>query len=285
MSVLEPLNLNRLLGLLDTESVDRFRDEFPHLYLPQDAGTGLRHSGVSSVFEEIAIKLIIQHWFTANDLNGINTLKNELGRKEDGLYDARLQGYGVVNEHKSQQPDQVDPVFDRLKDKFKGKAREEAETYEDFDPDIDGNVGIEHHQLMDLAESAVEGREQEIMMRSFVSLRRVLNEGLKDISDRWRELKKPDWQDVEKLEGEADYVHLLRRLDANFPGRGISAFTKRIGTLNELNSLRNDVEHKNQEYDPDRHSAKKLIECFKEIKALMECMEKIEIDKEMVWVG
>ena len=47
-----------------------------------------------------------------------------------------------------------------------------------------------------------------------------------------------------------------------------------------MNSLRNDVEHENQEYDPDRHSLENLIEYFKEIKALMEGMERI--DGEMV---
>ncbi|MEX0502707.1 hypothetical protein AB3X55_03855 [Alphaproteobacteria bacterium LSUCC0719] len=277
--MLKTLNLNRFLGLLNPDFVDQFRDEFPHLYLPQNAGIGLRHSGLSSVFEEFAIKLIIQHWFTANDLDSINTLKDELRRKEDGLYDARLQGYGMMHADESQ-PDQVDPAFDRLMDEIESKAREEAESYEDFDPDSDGEMGIAHHEIMGLAESAVDGREQEIMMRSFVSLRRVLNEGLKDISDRWRELKEPDWQDVEKLEGEAKYVHLLRQLETNFPGRGISAFTKKSGTLFELNSLRNDVEHKKRKNDDDHHNTQNLIECFKEIKALMECME--QIDREMV---
>lgn len=279
MSMLKPLNLNQFLGLQDPDSVDQFRDEFPHLYLPQDAGIGLRHSGVSSVFEEFAIKLIVQHWLTANDLDSINTLNDELRRKDDGLYDAMLQRYGVMNADESQ-PDQVDPVFDRLKDEVESKAREEAESYEDFDPDTDGEMGIAHHKIMMLAEFAVDGREQEIMMRSFVCLRRVLNEGLKDISDKWKELRQSDWQDVEQLEGEAKYVHLLRQLETNFPGRGISAFTKKSGTLFELNSLRNDVEHKKRKNDDDHHSAQNLIECFKEIKTLMECME--QIDKEMV---
>jgi hypothetical protein len=279
MGMLKLLNLNSLLGLQDPESVDRFRDEFLHLYLPQDAGIGLQHSGASSVFEKIAIKLIVQHWLTANDLDSINALNDELRRKEDGLYNARLQGYGVMNRGESQ-PDQVDPVFDRLKDEFESQAREEAETYEGFDPDIDGNMDIAHLELMALAVSAVDGRKQEIMMRSFVSLRRVLNEGLKDIGDKWQALKKPEWQDVKKLEGEACYVHPLRQLETNFPGRGISAFTKKSGTLYKLNSLRNDVEHENQEYDPDRHSSENLIEYFEEIKALMEGMERI--DGEMV---
>ena len=178
------------------------------------------------------------------------------------------------------QPEQVDPAFDRLMDEVESKAREEAESYEDFDPDTDGEMGIAHHEIMALAKFAVDGREQEIMMRSFVSLRMVLNEGLKDISYEWRELRQSDWQDLEKLEGEAKYVHLLRQLETNLPSRGISAFAKRSGALYKLNSLRNDVEHKNRKYDRDRHSKQKLIECFKEIKALMECME--QIDREMV---
>ena len=31
------LSLNSVFGLADVEAVDRFRDEFPHLYLPREA--------------------------------------------------------------------------------------------------------------------------------------------------------------------------------------------------------------------------------------------------------
>ena len=283
MSVLPPLNLNCLLGLLDFDAVDRFRDEFPHLYLPHDAGIGLRNPSVSNVFKKVAIKLIVQHWLTANDLYNITVLNDELRRKEDGLYNAVRKGYGLVNEHESQL-DQVDPAFDRSKDKFERKAREEAESYEDFDPDEDGDMHIARIEIIGLAEFAVDGKKQEIMVRSFVSLRRVLNEGLKDISDRWRELKKSPWQDEIQLKGEADYVHLLRQLETNFPDRGISVFTKKSGILYQLNSLRNDVEHEERKYKSDRHSTENLIGCFSEIKALMECMEQIDKEEMVTWL-
>ena len=278
MSVLKPLNLNSLLGLQDPDAVDKFRDEFPHLYLPQDAGSGLYSAG-SEEFRAISISLIVQHWLTADGLARINILEKELHRKEDGLYDARPQGYGEKNEYESL-PNQVDPEFDKVKADFSRKAHEEAESYEDFDPDSDGEMGVSHHKIMDLAKSIVNDNKWEIMLRSFVGLRRFMNNGLKDVRNKWSKFKRPDWQDVEKHAGEADYVHLLRQLETNFPNRGISAFAKRSGTLHKLNSLRNDVEHENQEYDPDRHSSENLIEYFKEIKALMEGMERI--DGEMV---
>ena len=54
MGSIATLSLNRILGLADVEAVDRFRDEFPHLYLPREA---YFFDGHHTVFKEISICL------------------------------------------------------------------------------------------------------------------------------------------------------------------------------------------------------------------------------------
>ena len=69
------LSLNRIFGLPDVEAADCFRDEFPHLYLPREA---YFLDGHHTVFKEISINVIIQHWLVANTFVYTDNLKNEL---------------------------------------------------------------------------------------------------------------------------------------------------------------------------------------------------------------
>ena len=73
------LSLNSIFGLADVEAVDRFRDEFPHLYLPRKA---YFLDGHHTVFKEMSINVIVQHWLVGNTFVYADNLKNEFRGKE-----------------------------------------------------------------------------------------------------------------------------------------------------------------------------------------------------------
>ena len=73
------LSLNRIFGLADVEAVDRFRDEFPHLYLTRKA---YFLDGQHTVLKEISINVIVQHWLEANTFVYADNLKNEFRGKK-----------------------------------------------------------------------------------------------------------------------------------------------------------------------------------------------------------
>ena len=272
MGSLATLSLNRILGLTDVESVDRFRHEFPHLYLPMD---GSLLDGHHSVFKEISINLIVQHWLLVNTLRHVDHLKNELRGKEDDLFEAIRQGHGSLDSREFE-TGRVDPEFAKVKDHYASEARNEAENDEEFEPFVDGEMGIVYHMVMDLAETTIQIYEDENMIRAFGGLSRELNRSLKLVKQKFNDTfpDKP-WMIVDRHRGESEFIHSLREFEANSKGLDTTPFRQKQSPFSTLRRIRNKTEHppeisKSKEQDLTENS---LLNCFDEARKLFELLE------------
>jgi hypothetical protein len=266
------LSLNRILGLADVEAVERFRDEFPHLYLPREA---YFLDGHHTVFKEISINLIVQHWLVANTFVYADNLKNELRGKEDDLFEAIRQGHGSPNSREFEAA-RVDPEFAKVRDQFVSKARNEAEADEEFEPEVDGEMGIIYHKVMDLAETTIQIYEDENMIRAFGGLSRELNRSLKLVKKGFQEAP-PDreWVTVNRYPGESEFIHSLREFEANSTTLDTAPFRQKQSHFTTLRRIRNEAEHppeisKSDEQDLTEDS---LLNYFDEARKLFELLE------------
>ena len=234
------LGLNRIFGLADVEAVDRFRDEFPHLYLPREA---YFLDGHHTVFKEISINVIIQHWLVANTFVYTDNLKNELREKGDDLFEAICQVHGSSN-FREFEAARVDPEFAKVRDLFVSKARNEAEAEEEFEPEVDGQMGIIYHKVIDLAETTIQIYEDENMRRAFGGLFRELNRSLKLVKKGFREaLPDREWVTVDRYAGESEFIHSLREFEANSKSLDTAPFQQKQSHFSTLRRIRSEVEH------------------------------------------
>ena len=84
----------------------------------------------------------------ANTFVYADNLKNEFRGKRDDLSEAIRQGHGSPNFQEFEAA-RVDPEFVKVRDQFLSKARNEAEADEEFEPEVDGEMGIIYHKGMD----------------------------------------------------------------------------------------------------------------------------------------
>ena len=162
------IELNRILWLIDTKSIEQFCDEFPHLFISNDIrriGTGAPRYTFShlendnttedyefirryrNILKRISIELIIQHYLTANTLQHAKKLEDEAKQKTDALLSEIQKGFNVSNDNLNYQNSTIggnDFDFCELRKFCLRKAQnrydeltEELKKYDDIEFEVD----------------------------------------------------------------------------------------------------------------------------------------------------
>lgn len=267
MSLFKPITINTLFGLGDIETLDKFRQDFPHLYLPDNADLIMS----VDIFAKISKRLICQHWIAADAFQYLDALQLETREKHDELLDIVRYQFGELS-HPPKPKSRIDPEFELVKDMW------QRDDWEDY-----GHEQAHTYLAMviDLANDTTANFKREISANAFVGLRRTVLLGLKELKKSIKNNKNSksildkygnlEWKQPERYEKEAEYVFLLREFEDTFPPFNTVRFRKRLNELKELNDLRNNLEH---EIDPNGdYSAEKLIKCFEVVKELFTAFE------------
>lgn len=275
MSTLKPITVNRLLRLLDQDAVEQFRQDFPHIFIPNEA-TSLLY-GFSGGFSQISRELIIQHWITADALQLTTKMRHEVERKEYDLSDAIAKGHGTSDAPTKNPSVHVDPEFNDIYALWLKEAQKERKTIEnegeEFYPDEHSEMGMTYHEVLHLAEQTIENFRSETIKRAISGLYRVLETNLKAMKDADEKLN--HWVEPEpaKIKKESDLIYLFRKFEANIPNLDTGHFRKKSALITELKGKRNKTEHES-DVDLSDITEEDLIRFFEEIKYLFEAIEK-----------
>lgn len=306
MSTLKIIDLNTILSwfvaaTFDEETEDNsFKNQFDYLFLPEYSAYQ------ADIFREIAVDILVQYWLATQTIEMARKLKDEVIDKEDRIYLAVediYRSYGLAHDIQEPDPgtlssyqalDRVDPEFRRIEEAWRKAATAECKRYiASADQSFFGEeAAMLRVSAFDLPEVAVAQFKRESISMAIVGLRRAMIRGLQEII---RTAKKNDHQDKtwapsQRMEGEAEYVWLLRELDKNCLSLDTGPFRKRLGAIKELNETRNQIEHPSapsigSEGDTsfvvpvnhqikERLNEKKLKAYFREISELFETLQK-----------
>lgn len=299
------LELSAIESYLDQEhgSFKTFKEtlteELPHIYVCEAYDLLME----KSILAKLSISLMSQHWLLADALKQIDEMKNESGIKRKELREYLDEEFGFTSRDSIKSHYKADKKFQELVSQYTvlaipflegmGRSIDELKPgyFDDDDPRFHLDV------VFDLIDEVIIDMEQEVILRAFTSLRRLIIRGLRDITEELKDEMRTDWQECNRQKGAADYVHLLSQLARNLPGHGIGDFTKKVkgdnkgnGTesvLYRLNHLRNLAEHPNENdnsgcFDPNLYSEEQLLECFSEVRALFETLEQVYISRSFI---
>ena len=275
-----------------------FTERLPHIYICEDSDLFMN----KTVFANISIGLISQHWILAETLEQIDVMRNAAREKNDEIFSALRKSLGVAEHNIQNSPYRADRKFQKLLKQYGNMAipflEVQGESVENIKPGYhspeDPRASLD--STFEVIRDTLNELEREIMVRAFVSLKRLMLRGLNGIINECREPKKHDWKEVDRFSDEKEYVWLLRQLEENLPELDISDFKKATRPLLDLNELRNTAEHDGEKkkkknknntepgqsgngkeysdwYDEDLYSEEKLRDSFLEIKALFEKLE------------
>ena len=282
MSLFKHIDINQILDL-----DKNLLEELPHIFFPYEYYSD--HSKADSakeIFRKIHARLIGQHLMLADALSINKARKKELEYKRQKLEAVIKAEFKKGFNHLKTSPKEstqndiahVDPEFDnRIKPQYSNSAKEALQ----YNKDNGESEGYEHdlsytthyllHTLTDGLREYLEDVDRQALVVAFVGLRRTMVLGLKEIITVAKKVKE-NWDAKYQYEGEADYVHLLRELEANFPSLDTTIFRKHLSDLKKLNMTRNILEH---EFDmpTDTFSEEQLRKCFTAVKNLFETLE------------
>lgn len=293
---MEPFNLNKLILWKGPDSLDELRKEHPYLFFPRDLNT--------EIFKEISANIVTQYWLTEHNIRHVKMLKYYFEKKKDELFEDTNE---VISEsttssrdssdQKTQELGRLDPAEDEQKKEMFMSQWRDCNRMFDIDPsDIDPfevQYTIDEY-VFPLVEKAIKVMERENLRRAFSSLNQELLRNLKLLKNR--HLRFPnhsperEWVEVERYDGEADLIHLLRELGENSEELSTRPFRAKSHAFRILREVRNEIEHKdNMEDDADnRLTTENLLTCFDETRRLFEILEKDTVSgskARIVWLS
>ena len=305
MATTTALDINLLLRVIEEDSLEQMRTDFPHIFFPQHF---LNPWGPirELVFEEVSLKLLTLYWVFSENKKRLSDRAEEAHRKEDIIF---FEIHRAFKAYARDYPDPdfpeperlVDRKFDDVRELWFQRAKQEAKEY---DPerwlwtDL-SETPIRLHSALNTIEQSIEQMNRENLFSAFIGLRRTLLYGLEriiklaakyagkereggfvfsrqdnDLRERSPD-KLPNWNPVPRFKGEAEYVWLLRSLSRNYSSLDnpeFHRFSKGNKALKQLNKARNRIEHGTVQED-DQLTYENLLQCFHEVSTLFEYLE------------
>ena len=273
MATTTALDINRLLRVIEEDSLEQMRTDFPHIFFPQHF---LNPWGPirELVFEEVSLKLLTQYWVFSENKKRLSDRAEEAHRKEDIIFFEIHRAFKVYARNYPgpdfPEPERlVDKKFDDVRELWFQRAKQEAKKYDpEGRPWLDlSETPIGLHSTLNIIEHTIEQMNRENLFSAFIGLRRTMLYGLKSIielaakyggkergggfvmqDNDLRELppdKLPNWIPEPRIKGEAEYVWLLRSLSKNYlslDNPEFHRFSKGNKALKQLNKARNSIE-------------------------------------------